>query len=121
MTGAVLARRGAALEEAAGAIREGKIVGVKGLGGFHLMVDARNEDAVRRLRERKHREEKPFALMLPSAEDVLRECELTALEERLLRSPESPIVLVRRRSSEASTLAPSVAPGNPMLGVMLPY
>jgi hydrogenase maturation protein HypF len=121
MDGAVLARREAALQEAADALRRGRIVGVKGLGGFHLMVDARNEDAVRRLRERKHREEKPFALMLPSAEDVLRECELTALEERLLRSPESPIVLVRRRSSEASTLAPSVAPGNPMLGVMLPY
>ena len=121
MEGAVLARRGAALEEAAEALRQGKIVGVKGLGGFHLMTDARNEDAVRRLRERKHREEKPFALMLPAAEDVLRECELTALEERLLRSPESPIVLARRRSSIASTLAPSVAPGNPMLGVMLPY
>ncbi len=72
-------------------------MGVKGLGGFHLMVDARNEEAVRRLRERKHREEKPFALMCPSADDVLRECELTPLEERLLRSPESPIVLVRRK------------------------
>ncbi len=121
MEGAVLARREAALEEAAEALRRGGIVGVKGLGGFHLMADARNEDAVRRLRERKHREEKPFALMLPSAEDALRECELTPLEERLLRSPESPIVLVRRRSLVASMLAPSVAPGNPMLGVMLPY
>jgi hydrogenase maturation protein HypF len=119
--GAVLARREAALEDAAEALRQGRIVGVKGLGGFHLMADARNEDAVRRLRERKHREEKPFALMLPSAEDVLRECELTPLEERLLRSPESPIVLVRRRSFVASSLAASVAPGNPMLGVMLPY
>ncbi len=78
---------------------------MKGLGGFHLMVDARNEEAVRRLRERKHREEKPFALMFPAAEDVLRECELTPLEERLLRSPESPIVLVRRRSQMASALA----------------
>ncbi len=98
MEGAVLARRDAALDEAAEALRQGRIVGVKGLGGFHLMADARNEDAVRRLRERKHREEKPFALMFPAAEDVLRECELTPLEERLLRSPESPIVLVRRRN-----------------------
>lgn len=121
MTGAVLSRRGAALEEAAEAIRQGKIVGVKGLGGFHLMTDARNEAAVRKLRERKHREEKPFALMCPDANDVLRECDLSPLEERLLRSPESPIVLVHRRESGRSTLAPSVAPGNPMLGVMLPY
>ena len=121
MTGAVLARRAAALDEAAEAIRQGRIVGVKGLGGFHLMADARNEQAVRRLRERKHREEKPFALMCPAAEDVLRECELSPLEERLLRSPESPIVLVRRKGQGTSTLAPSVAPGNPMLGVMLPY
>ncbi len=125
MAGAVLARREAALQEVAEALRQGRIVGVKGLGGFHLMTDARNEDAVRRLRQRKHREEKPFALMFPAAEDVLRKCELTPLEERLLRSPESPIVLLRRRSSAASTLAPwvapSVAPGNPMLGVMLPY
>jgi hydrogenase maturation protein HypF len=121
MTGAVLAERGAALDEAAEAIRQGRIVGVKGLGGFLLMVDARNEDAVRRLRERKHREEKPFALMYPSAEDVLQDCELAPLEERLLRSPESPIVLVRRKEFGTSSLAPSVAPGNPMLGVMVPY
>jgi len=121
MDGTVLSARESALQQAAEAIRQGKIVGVKGLGGFHLMVDARNEEAVRRLRERKHREEKPFALMVPSVEDVLRECELTPLEERLLRSPESPIVLVRRKQLAASTLAPSVAPGNPMLGVMLPY
>jgi len=121
MTGEVLAQRAAALAEAAEAIRQGKIVGVKGLGGFHLMVDARNEDAVRRLRERKHREEKPFALMFPSEEELLQECALAPLESRLLRSPESPIVLVRRRDGAASALAPSVAPGNPMLGVMLPY
>jgi hydrogenase maturation protein HypF len=120
MQGAVLSKREAALEDTAAAIRQGKIVGVKGLGGFHLMADARNDDAVRRLRERKHREEKPFALMYPTAEDVLRDCELTAMEERLLRSVESPIVLVRRKR-DVSTLAPSVAPGNPMLGVMLPY
>jgi hydrogenase maturation protein HypF len=121
MDGAVIARREAALLEAADAIRQGRIVGVKGLGGFHLIVDARNEDAVRRLRERKMREEKPFALMYPTAEDALQDCELTALEERLLRSVESPIVLVRRKVCGGSTLAASVAPGNPMLGVMIPY
>ena len=121
MAGTVLARRAAALAETAEAIREGRIVGVKGLGGFHLMADARNEDAVGRLRERKHREEKPFALMFPSAEELGRECTLTPLELRLLHSPESPIVLVRRRQAVDSALARSIAPGNPMLGAMLPY
>jgi hydrogenase maturation protein HypF len=126
LDGAVLASRAAALEAAVEAIRAGKIVAVKGLGGFHLMVDAHNEGAITRLRARKHREEKPFALMFPQLADVLGECEVTPLEERLLRSPESPIVLVQRRdfaaaSTIASTIARGVAPGNPMLGVMLPY
>ncbi len=120
-TGEVRSRRERALEQAVEAILQGKIVGVKGLGGFHLMADARNEETVRRLRERKHREEKPFALMYPAVEDVLLDCELTAMEERMLRSPESPIVLVRRKKDGRSTLAASVAPGNPMLGVMVAY
>jgi len=85
-----------ALLAAAEAVRKGKIVAVKGIGGFHLMVDARNEAAVKRLRERKHREEKPFALMFPSLESVKAVCEVSPLEERLLRSPEAPIVLLRR-------------------------
>ena len=68
-----------ALLAAAAAIREGKIVAVKGLGGFHLMVDARNDKAVRLLRKRKHREEKPFALMFPSLESVKAECEVSPL------------------------------------------
>ena len=101
---------------------QGKIVGVKGLGGFHLMVDARNEDAVRRLRERKHREEKPFALMFPAAEDVLRECEADAAG----RAPAALAgVSHRAAAAQDSRRHPrwraSVAPGNPMLGVMLPY
>ena len=78
------------------ALRCGQIVAVKGIGGFHLMVDARNEMAVRRLRERKQREEKPLALMFPSLESVKAVCEISPLEERLLRSPEAPIVLLRR-------------------------
>jgi hydrogenase maturation protein HypF len=118
--GEVLAQKSAALQQAVEAIRAGRIVGVKGLGGFHLMVDARNEIAVQTLRTRKHREEKPFALMMPSIDELRMECEITPLEERLLRSPESPIVLLRRNAG-ASTLAPSVAPGNPMLGAMIPY
>jgi hydrogenase maturation protein HypF len=129
-----------ALLAAAQAIRRGNIVAVKGLGGFHLLVDARNETAVRRLRERKQREEKPFALMYPSLESVKAVCEVSPLEARLLGSPEAPIVLLRRIHWGTPTdkrcqwmgnennqsvgifhlLADSVAPGNPNLGVMLP-
>jgi hydrogenase maturation protein HypF len=109
-----------AIAAAADAIRQGQILAVKGLGGFHLMVAAHHDEAVRRLRELKHREEKPFALMFPSLPPVKAACEVSPLEERLLRSPEAPIVLLRRRSG-ASALSPSLAPGNPNLGVMLPY
>ena len=164
-----------ALLAAARAIVRGQIVAIKGIGGFHLMVDARNEAAVRRLRERKHREEKPLAVMFPSLESVNAVCEVSPLEERLLRSPEAPIVLLRRlvrphpgplpqerenhppslredatgvssiRAGQIETgeccslspgervrvrtnvkqssfqIAPLVAPGNPNLGVILPY
>ncbi len=118
--GNILAVHDEALVRAADAIREGRIVAVKGLGGFHLIVDARNEDAVARLRHRKHREEKPLALMYPSLEPLKLHCEVSVLEERLLTSPESPIVLLRRRTV-LSQIAPVVAPRNPYLGIMLPY
>src|ERR1019366_574839 len=65
-------------------------------GGFHLLADARNEEVVQLLRERKHREEKPFALMFPSLESVRLVCEVSVLEERLLRSPQAPLVLLRK-------------------------
>jgi hydrogenase maturation protein HypF len=106
---------------AAAAIRAGKTVAVKGLGGFHLMVDARNDKAIRLLRKRKQREEKPFALMFPSLDSIKAECEVSPLEERLLRSPESPIVLLAKIRNRQSAIGNSVAPGNPNLGVMLPY
>ncbi len=108
-----------ALEEAARAARAGQILAMKGLGGFHLIVDARNQEAVARLRQLKQREEKPFALMVPSIAVAEELCEVSALEQRLLRSPEAPIVLLRRRHN--ATPAPGVAPGNPFLGIMLPY
>ncbi len=111
----------AALPAAAEAIRRGQIVAVKGLGGFHLMVAAHNDEAVRRLRELKHREEKPFALMFPSLTAIKAACEVSPLEERLLRSPEAPIVLLRRIPAPHSALPASLSPGNPNLGVMLPY
>ncbi len=140
--GRVLETRDPALRAAAGAVRDGRIVAIKGLGGFHLVVDARSAAAVARLRARKVREEKPFALMYPSLDCVRADCEVSPLEERLLLSAESPIVLLRRLaqrrlssdvrspgSEETSDpghrtpddVVEDVAPGNPELGVMLPY
>jgi len=113
-----------ALLAAAEGIRQGKSAAVKGIGGFHLVVDARSDRAVQMLRETKHREEKPLALMFPSLEAVKEECLVSEMEARLLASPESPIVLLRRRGRRPfgdSGIAPSVAPGNPYLGAMLPY
>jgi hydrogenase maturation protein HypF len=121
-TCATAASRGdEALLAAAEAIRHGQIVAVKGIGGFHLMVDARNDESVRRLRDRKHREEKPLALMFPRLESVKQVCAVSPLEERLLRSPEAPIVLLRRIATRELPIAGAVASGNPNLGVMLPY
>ena len=125
-----IAMRDDALRVAANAVRAGQIVALKGLGGFQLIVDARNEAAVVRLRERKHREEKPFAVMYPSLAAIRADCDISELEERLLLSAESPIVLVGRARRARRTdgpavrpyqLAESIAPRNPNLGVMLPY
>jgi hydrogenase maturation protein HypF len=118
-SGAEVARLHEALVATAHALRDGRIAAVKGLGGFHLIVDARNEVAVQRLRARKRREEKSFALMMPSFEQALRYCSASEVERRLLRSPECPIVLLPRLP-EGNDIAPAVAPGNPTLGVMLP-
>ena len=109
-----------ALRAAAQMIRLGKIVAVKGIGGFHLFVDARNETAVHRLCERKHREAKPLALMFPTLSAAKRVCEVSESEARALRSPEAPIVLLRKIGNRKSEIANSVAPGNPHLGVLLP-
>lgn len=102
-------------------IHAGRIVAVKGLGGFHLLVDAANEDAVVKLRYRKRREAKPFAVMFPSLSEIRMECEVSALERQALQSSEAPIVLLRKRSDNNSHIAPSVAPANPYIGAMLPY
>jgi hydrogenase maturation protein HypF len=109
-----------ALLAAARAIREGRIVAVKGIGGFHLMADAQKDCAVKELRRRKHREEKPLALMVPSISLIEELCEVSALERRALASPERPIVLLAARDRGAQ-ISPSIAPGNPYLGCMLPY
>jgi hydrogenase maturation protein HypF len=124
-SGRVLASSHDALLQAAVQVRLGGILALKGLGGFQLLVDARNRNAVLRIRARKHREEKPFALMYPSLDSIRESCEVSELERRLLLSPECPIVLLHRRKTEGDhqqdRIAPAVAPGNPYLGVMLPY
>jgi len=104
------------VEEAIGLLRDGAILAVKGLGGWHLACDAADEAAVSRLRERKHREDKPFALM--TARPGLL-AEVDDAERELLESRERPIVLLRRHAG--APVAASVAPGNPWLGIMLPY
>lgn len=100
-------------------LRAGYIVAVKGLGGFHLACDATNEETVQRLRDRKARPDKPFAIMLASLEDIRQHCTVNADEARLLAEIGSPAVLLYRHAH--SSIAPGVAPDNPMLGVMLPY
>ena len=116
--GTPMAVEHAALHQAAAALREGHIIALKGIGGFQLLVDARNKSAVDLLRQRKHREEKPFAVMFPSMEAVRAECEVNGAEAALLGGSASPIVLLRRTGN---SLASSVAPNNPQLGAMLPY
>jgi hydrogenase maturation protein HypF len=118
--GSMLAQRDDALIQGARMVRKGKIVALKGIGGFQLIVDARNESAIRELRARKRRSEKPLALLYPSIELVRQDCQVSELEERLLLSPESPIVLLQKRMLPVG-LGSSVAPGNPCYGVMLPY
>jgi len=120
VAGRVVHRGNDALSAATRCIRAGLVVAVKGLGGFQLIVDARNEDAVARLRRRKHREERPFALMVADMEGLERLCHVDDEERRLVQSPQAPIVLLRRRH-DGEAVAESVAPGNPYLGLMLPY
>jgi hydrogenase maturation protein HypF len=97
----------------------GQIVAVKGLGGYHLACDASKDVAVRTLRERKHRDEKPFAVMVPDLESARRLCHVSEAEAELLSSRHRPIVLLQRRLD--APIARSVAPNNPMVGMMLPY
>ena len=97
----------------------GEILAIKGIGGFHLSVDATNETAVNLLRRRKHRYGKPLAIMVRDIAVAREICHLNEAEEALLLTPARPIVLVRRR--ENSAIAPSVAPGIPWLGIFLPY
>ncbi len=100
-------------------LKQGHIVAIKGLGGFHLAVDAENDKAVRALRKRKNREEKPFALMSFDPDRVRRYAEITDIEGRLLTSIQRPIVLLRKK--EPNSISPEIAPRNRYFGVMLCY
>ncbi|MDJ0509474.1 MAG: carbamoyltransferase HypF [Crocosphaera sp.] len=117
--GEVLATENNALEESITALKAGNILAVKGLGGFQLIVDARNNQAVKQLRQRKHRPDKPFALMYASLDDIKVDCKVSDLEQQLLTSPQAPIVLIKRNKN-SDHLSPNIAPNNPYLGVMLP-
>ncbi|MGA1194606.1 MAG: Sua5/YciO/YrdC/YwlC family protein, partial [Kiritimatiellia bacterium] len=116
--GQTIAERDEALKLAAQQIKDGRIVAVKGIGGFHLLVDATNDEAVRELRRRKHREEKPFAVMVRDVAAANAHANVAPEEQRWLTSPAAPIVLLKRKSTN---IAPSVAPDNPWLGIFLPY
>jgi hydrogenase maturation protein HypF len=142
-SGEVIADRDDALLQAAAAVRSGQILALKGLGGFHLIVDARNETAVKRLRDRKHRPDKPLAVMFPSIDLIREYCQVNPLAADLLQSAAAPIVLLPIRDplsidtcvaqgthqghpysvNDAGTrsISNTIAPNHPNLGVMLPY
>ncbi|MFF1654377.1 carbamoyltransferase HypF [Streptomyces sp. NPDC058251] len=110
-----------ALAEARRMLAEGALVAVKGLGGYHLACDASDPAAVRTLRKRKNRGDKPFAVLADSLETVRRLAHVGAAERELLLGPRKPVVLLRRRRPATAEVAAGVAPGSPDLGIMLPY
>ncbi|MHC5074971.1 MAG: carbamoyltransferase HypF [Planctomycetota bacterium] len=108
-----------ATKETALLLKGGKVLGIKGLGGFHLAVDAKNEEAVKRLRQRKRRDHKPFAMMAALIEEIRKYAHVSKEAEALLKSPQSPIVLLEKK--EKNKIAPSIAEGVNMYGFMLCY
>lgn len=118
-SGEKIAERDKAVIQAVELLKSGAILAVKGIGGYHLAVDACNHDAVRRLRERKKRDEKPFAVMAANLATARELALMNEMEERLLCSPEAPIIIVRKRPD--TRLSALIAPNNGWLGLMLPY
>jgi hydrogenase maturation protein HypF len=110
-----------ALREAEQGIRDGKILAVKGIGGYHLILDAGNEDAVAELRKRKRRQNKAFAVMYPEFESLKRHVHVPDFARGFLTSTQAPILILQRTPAGWSDIAPSVAPRSPYLGVFLPY
>lgn len=118
--GTVVAHGNGALEKAIETIRRGKVLALKGIGGFQLLVDASRADSVSLLRSRKHRPHKPFALMYPDTASLHRDCFISEQEEQLLSGPDRPIVILKARPQARSRVVSEVAPGNPNIGAMLP-
>ena len=112
-------RRRQAIIAARQAIVDGKIIAIKGIGGFHLCCDAANPAAVERMRNLKHRPMKPFAVMARDLDTARRECEIDSAQEEILTGHQKPILLLKRRPG--GRICPAVAPDNPKVGVMLPY
>ncbi len=117
--GQSLAEGNEALIQAVACLQQGGVLALKGLGGYQLLADAESSGAIKLLRERKQREEKPLAVMFQDLQAVRRRCRVTEAESRWLSGPEAPIVLLERLPADG--LAPEVAPGNPRLGAFLPY
>lgn len=107
------------IARAAQLLKEGKVIAIKGLGGFLLACNASSETAVKTLRKRKKRSSKPFAIMVTDMDEVKKHCYVSSKEEKLLTSPESPIVLMKWRDD--ASVSREVAPDLQYLGVMLPY
>ena len=118
-SGEKLCEREEALQSARRLLSKGKVIAIKGLGGFHLACDATSPESVRMLRDKKLRVDKPFALMMPDIEAVQLHCELNEAERHLLLSQERPIVILKRRAG--SSVAREVAPNQDTIAVMLPY
>ncbi len=116
-----------AIKDSVRLLKQGNIIAIKGLGGFHLACDATNENAVRRLRSRKYREDKPFAMMVKDINTIKRFCEVSLEEEKLLLSSKRPIVLLKKvqnvkcKLQSIKKISDAVAPNNKYLGFMLPY
>ncbi|WP_324282913.1 carbamoyltransferase HypF [Cyanobacterium aponinum UTEX 3221] len=120
--GEILAKFDQALQTTCELIKQGKILAIKGLGGFHLVIDSRNKLAVNKLRQLKNRPDKPFALMYPNLDKITQDCYVSSLEKKILLSSASPIVLLRRKKENSlSLICSEIAPNNPYLGIMLPY
>lgn len=119
--GRVLESKDSALKGAIRAIRRGATLAVQGIGGFHLFCDATNDLSVKRLRQVKGRESKPFAILVRDLEQARGLCQVSECEERLLCGKGAPIVLLRRSPKPRIELSPSVAPGLIHLGILLPY
>lgn len=118
-SGNTVAEGGGAIGETARKLAGGGIAAIKGVGGFHICCDATNAEAVARLRELKRRPHKPLALMAGSVKAAKRACHVSDLEEKLLGSPQAPIMLCRKNGEWGPS--ESIAPGNKCIGVMLPY